>query len=41
MAEAAEAAMDAAADFDLAVNLAVLIEARIVTGFGEDEVIAT
>ena len=41
MAEAAEAAMDAAPDFDLAVNLAVLIEAGIVTGFGEDEAIAT
>ena len=37
MAEAAEAAMDAAPDFDLAVNLAVMIKARIVTGFGEDE----
>ena len=33
MAEAAEAATDAAPDFDLAVNLAVLIEAKIVTGF--------
>jgi hypothetical protein len=40
MAEAAEAAMDAAADFDLAVNLAVLIQARIVTGFLEDGAIA-
>ena len=37
MAEAAEAALDAATDFDLAVNLAVLIEARIVTGFCGDE----
>lgn len=35
MAEAAEAAMDAAPDFDLAVNLAVMIEARIVIGLGE------
>jgi hypothetical protein len=32
MAKAAEAAMDAAPDFDLAVNLSVLIKARIVTG---------
>ncbi len=32
MAEAAEAAMDAAPDFDLAVNLAVMIQANIVTG---------
>jgi hypothetical protein len=38
MAEAAEAAMDAAPEFDLAVNLSVLIEARIVTGFVEDDV---
>ncbi|MEA2835973.1 MAG: hypothetical protein QOD89_523 [Bradyrhizobium sp.] len=38
MAEAAEAAMDAAPDFDLAVNLSVLIEASIVTGFVEDDV---
>lgn len=38
MAEAAEAAMDAAQDFDLTVNLSVLIQARIVTGFREDEV---
>ncbi len=38
MAEAAEAAMDAARDFDLAVNLSVLIQAHIVTGFREDEV---
>jgi hypothetical protein len=35
MAEAAEAAVNTTSDFDLAVNLAVLIEARIVTGFGE------
>lgn len=35
LAEAAEAAMDAAPDFDLAVNLSVMIEANIVTGFGE------
>ena len=33
MAEAAQAAMDAAPEFDLAVNLSVLIEAGIVTGF--------
>jgi hypothetical protein len=33
IAEAAEAAMDAAPDFDLAVNLSVLIKANIVTGF--------
>lgn len=39
MAEAVAAAMDAAPDFDLAVNLSVMIEARIVTGF-EDEAIA-
>jgi hypothetical protein len=32
MAEAAEAAMDAARDFDLAVNLSVMIQAQIVTG---------
>jgi hypothetical protein len=38
MAEAADAAMDAAPDFDLTVNLSVMIEARIVAGFGEDEV---
>ena len=37
MAEAAEAAMDAAPDFDLAVNLSVLIKASIVTGLLEDE----
>jgi hypothetical protein len=36
MAEAAEATMDAAPDFDLAVNLSVLIKANIVVGF-EDE----
>jgi hypothetical protein len=40
MAEAAEAAMVAAPDFDLAVNLAVLIEAGVVTGFLEDEAAA-
>jgi Putative DNA-binding domain len=40
MAEAAEAAMDAAPDFDLAVNLSVLIQANIVTGFVGDEAIA-
>jgi hypothetical protein len=40
MAEAAEAATNAAPDFDLAVNLSVLIEARIVTGFVEDEAVA-
>jgi hypothetical protein len=40
MAEAAEAAMDAAPEFDLAVNLSVMIEAQIVTGFVEDETIA-
>lgn len=40
MADAAEAAMDAAPDFDFAVNLSVLIQASIVTGFVEDEVIA-
>jgi hypothetical protein len=40
LAEAAEAAADAAPDFDLAVNLAVLIEANIVTGFLGDEAIA-
>jgi hypothetical protein len=39
MAEAAEAAMDAAPDFDLAVNLSVLIQANIVTGLLEDEAI--
>jgi hypothetical protein len=38
LAEAAEAAMDAAPDFDLAVNLSVLIQANIVIGFREDEV---
>jgi hypothetical protein len=37
MAEAAEAATDAAPDFDLAVNLALMIAANIVTGFREDE----
>jgi hypothetical protein len=37
MAEAAEAATHAAPDFDLAVNLSVLIEARIVTGVLGDE----
>jgi hypothetical protein len=40
MAEAADAAMEAAPDFDLAVNLSVLIKANIVTGFLEGEVIA-
>jgi hypothetical protein len=40
MAEAAEAAMDVAPDFDLAVNLLVLIKANIVTGFLGDEAIA-
>jgi hypothetical protein len=40
MAEAAEAAMDAAPDFDLAVNLSVLIKAGIVTGFLEGKVLA-
>jgi hypothetical protein len=40
MAGAAEAAMDAAPDFDLAVNLSVLIKAGVVTGFIEDEAIA-
>jgi hypothetical protein len=40
MAGAAEAAMDAAPDFDLAVNLSVMIQASIVTGFLEDEAIA-
>jgi hypothetical protein len=35
MAEATEDAMDGAPEFDLAVNLSVLIEARIVTGFDE------
>jgi hypothetical protein len=38
IAEAAEAAMDAAADFDLAVNLSVLIKANIVIGFLDGEV---
>jgi hypothetical protein len=37
MAEAAEAAMDAAPDFDLAVNLSVLIRAGAVIGFLEGE----
>jgi hypothetical protein len=40
MAEAAEAAMDAAPDFDLAVNLSVLIKVNIVTGFIGDEATA-
>ena len=40
MAEAAEAAIDAAPDFDLAVNLSVMIQANIVTGLREDETIA-
>jgi hypothetical protein len=38
LAEAAEAATYAAPDFDLAVNLSVMIEASIVTGFLEGEV---
>jgi hypothetical protein len=37
MAEAVEAAADAAVDFDLAVNLALMIQARIVTGLVEDD----
>jgi hypothetical protein len=37
MAEAAEDAMNEASDFDLAVNLSVLIEASIVTGFVGNE----
>jgi hypothetical protein len=40
MAEAAEAGAHAAPDFDLAVNLSVLIEANIVTGFLEDDATA-
>jgi hypothetical protein len=40
MAEAAEAAMDTAPDFDLAVNLSVMIQAGIVTGLVEDDAIA-
>jgi hypothetical protein len=40
MAEAAEAAMDVAPEFDLAVNLSVLIKANVVIGFVEDKVIA-
>jgi hypothetical protein len=36
MSEAAEAAASAVPDFDLAVNLAVLIQANIVTGFLEN-----
>jgi hypothetical protein len=40
MAEAAQAAMDAAPDFDLAVNLSVMIQASIVTGFVEGEAVA-
>jgi hypothetical protein len=39
LAEAAEAATHAAPDFDLAVNLSVLIQANIVTGFCGDETI--
>jgi hypothetical protein len=39
MAEAAEAAANAAPDFDLAVNLALLIQANIVTGFLDDQAI--
>jgi hypothetical protein len=41
MAGAAEAAGDAAPAFDLAVNLSVLIQAGVVTGFVEDEAIAS
>jgi hypothetical protein len=41
LAEATEAALDAAPDFDLAVNLSVLIKANIVTGFVADEAIAS
>jgi hypothetical protein len=37
MAEAAEAAMDAVPEFDLAANLSVMIQANIVTGFVENE----
>jgi hypothetical protein len=40
MAEAAEAAMDAAPDFDLAASLSVLIKASVVTGFVEDGAVA-
>ena len=40
MAEAADAAMAAAPDFNLAINLSVMIQANIVTGFLEDEAIA-
>jgi hypothetical protein len=40
LAEAAEAAMDAAPDFDLAVNLSVLIKASVVIGFLEDGAVA-
>jgi hypothetical protein len=40
MAAATEAAMDAAPDFDLAVNLSLLIQAGIVTGFLKGEVVA-
>jgi hypothetical protein len=40
MAEAAEAAMDAAPEFDLAVNLSVLIQSNIVIGLVEHEAIA-
>ncbi len=40
MVEATEAAMDAAPDFDLAVNLSVLIKSSAVTGFLEDGTIA-
>jgi hypothetical protein len=39
MAEAAEAAASAAPDFDLAVNLALLIQANIATGFLQDEAV--
>jgi hypothetical protein len=40
MAEAAETAMDVAPDFELAVNLSVMIGASIVTGFVDDDTIA-
>ena len=40
MAEAADAAMAVAPDFDLAVCLSVLIEAGIVTGFVGDDAIS-
>jgi hypothetical protein len=40
MGEAADAAANAAPEFDLAVNLSVLIQANIVTGFVEGEAFA-